>query len=124
MLYLSGMENFETAVKGSKYFYPSTSGRALTTTVVGKADHSLVVRVGKTDTIYIESNLWNEYAVPYPRIDILDVIDDNENQIIFVRYRENTTWVDRLYNWYNDRIMKRVLRRNVPYLSDKSEELA
>lgn len=97
---------FESAQIGDKFFYPATNGRALICHVLGKSEHSVVVKVSKKDKIYLEKDNWEEYAVPLPKIDIYSVIEDPENKLVYIRYRRTNTWVDRLYNWYCKKLRK------------------
>lgn len=91
---------FESTHVGDKFFYPSNNGRALICHVLGKSDHSVIVRISKKDKVYVEKDHWNEYAVPLPKIDIISTIEDPDNKLIYIRYRRDSTWVDKLYNWY------------------------
>lgn len=93
---------FDSVKPGDWVYYPSTEGLALLAEVLGKNVDKLVL--GIDNEYYITKNNFNENAImPTSEVSsymIMESLKDPENDLIYIRYRFNKTWIDKLYNRY------------------------
>ena len=91
---------------GRRYFLPAEDGDAYPCHVLGTSPRGILVQAGE-DILLINRQSFAEFAVPFPDVKIESILPDEDSRIIFVRYSHDSTWVDKLYNWYVGKFKKK-----------------
>lgn len=84
---------------GERYYLPAEDGSVYPCHVVGTAPAGILIKAGE-DMLLLNRRSFMDFAVPFPKMDIVSILPDEDSNIIFVRYRSSDTWIDRVYNWY------------------------
>lgn len=84
---------------GSRYFLPTAGGETYPCHVLGSSPRGILIQAGE-DILIIERQSFLDFAIPFPPVKIQSIQPDGESRIIFVRYSFDSSWIDKLYNWY------------------------
>lgn len=92
---------------GSRYFLPTAGGETYPCHVMGSSPRGILIQAGE-DILIIERQSFLDFAIPFPEIKIQSILPDGDSRIIFVRYSFDSSWIDKLYNWYVNRFKQKV----------------
>lgn len=101
------LENIPDPKVGQRFFLPTSNGETYPVHVIGTSPRGILIQAGE-DVLLVERQSFADFAIPFPSVKIESILPDEDTRIIFVRYSFNSTWVDKLYNWYVKIVKKNV----------------